>query len=67
MKHHEVIKTMYRRSAEKGKAGYLKAASRKTSGRKRHVTWAKKRVTTQGRKNPKVTTKLKQGNNRFLE
>ena len=30
MKHHDVIKTAYRRSAEKGKAGYLKAASRKT-------------------------------------
>jgi len=28
MKHHEMIKTMYRRSAEKGKAGYLKVASK---------------------------------------
>lgn len=51
----------YSRNTE-GKPGYLEVASRKTSGSRGHVTCAKKRVTSPRKKNPKVATKLKQGN-----
>lgn len=37
----KVIKTAYIRSAEEGKSGYLKVVSRKISGRRGYVTWAK--------------------------
>lgn len=63
----KVIKTAHSRSAEDGKAGYLKVASRKTSGRREYVTWAKKRVSTPWKEESQSCHQAKAGKLRIPE